>query len=790
MSRNFAVFLFVLCFAAAFGFASAMTTGLVRGTVTLDEKPAAGATVTLTGEGSRFVTTVDAKGNFTFNQIPFGHYTLTAHDDDVPNQSVAISVSSSAVTSVDVALAHLLAIAHATVLASSQVSGKPLDVNIVGKSQILASPVENSLNQLIETLPGVVRFSYNEPVALGFHGVTYEIDGAPLPLATSSNFAEVVDPKDVDSMEVYTGDFPAEFGGQRMGALVNIITNRPGDFQPGNYGELTGGVGYYGQALGQFDDEGRTGNTQYFLDFNSQRTNYGIDAPTIVPYHDASSQSDEFFRTISQINERSTLAFDFGNQFSQFQIPINPNANDPTDPEVSPANTDDVQREYDQFSSLNYTLTSQDGNGIFQIIPWYRMTQIIYAGDLRNDVLSSIVDPVTGAVDHLIGLDQNRYANYAGLRVDDFRATGTHAWKVGIDVDRENFNATQTFACYYMDCTPTGTPVTPYYALNSAQAQAGSNVGVYAEDTWTPIPIVSVQYGLRYDHSSGYVGGYMPQPRIGVNVQVAPKYIFHTYYGRMYAAPQLEDVRQACALLGAGSGECTKHPVYNLQPERDDLFEVGLQHTFSSEMTGYVNYDFRRVINVLDTTQLLDTPLFAVFNNALGVYHGIDLRLQSDMPNGNLFYFTATISVSVAGGISGSTFLFGPTPNPPGVPLTCTCLLSPEDHSQLYQVTSAYTSRFGNNGEWFATLLGQYGSGYPVAFENATEDLQGTLPAHTTFDASIGRVLIGTPNHGLALRLDIHNILNHQYIIKIANGFNTTQYAFPRTVLLRLTQAF
>jgi outer membrane receptor protein involved in Fe transport len=790
MSRNLAAFLFVLCLAVTFGVANAMTTGFVRGTVTLDGKPAEGATITLTGEGSRFVTTADAKGHFTFDQVPFGSYTLTADDDAAPSQSVTISVSSSSVTAVDIALGHLLQIAHATVLASSEVGGKPVDVNRISKAQILASPVENSLNQLIETLPGVVRFSYNEPVALGFHGVTYEIDGAPLPLATSSNFAEVVDPKDVDSMEVYTGDFPAEYGGQRMGALVNIITNRPGDFPPGNYGELTGGVGYYGQALGQFYDEGLTGNTQYFLDLNSERTNYGIDAPTSLPYHDVSSQSDEFFRTISQINNRSTLAFDFGNQFSLFQIPINPNANDPTDPEVSPVNTDDVQREYDQFSSLNYTLTSQDGNGTFQIVPWYRMTQIIYAGDLRNDVLSSIVDPVTGAVDHLIGLDQNRNANYEGLRIDDFRATGTHAWKVGIDVDRENFNATQTFACYYLDCTATGTPVTPYYALNSAQAQAGSNFGAYAEDTWTPIPILSVQYGMRFDHSTGYVGGYMPEPRIGVNVQVAPKTIFHTYYGRMYAAPQLEDVRQACVLLGAGSGECPKHPVYNLQPERDDLFEVGLQHTFSSEMTGYVNYDFRRVINVLDTTQLLDTPLFAVFNNALGVYHGIDLRLQSNMPNGNLFYVTATISVSVAGGISGSTFLFGPAPNPPGVSLTCPCLLTPEDHSQLYQVTSAYTSHFGNNGEWFATLLGQYGSGYPVAFENATENLTGTLPAHTTFDASIGRVLMGTPNHGLALRLDIQNMLNHQYIIKIANGFNTTQYAFPRTVLLRLTQAF
>jgi len=34
------------------------------------------------------------------------------------------------------------------------------------------------------------------------------------------------------------------------------------------------------------------------------------------------------------------------------------------------------------------------------------------------------------------------------------------------------------------------------------------------------------------------------------------------------------------------------------------------------------------------------------------------------------------------------------------------------------------------------------------------------------------------------------NVLNHQYVIKIANGFNTTQIANGRTFLLRLTEPF
>lgn len=36
----------------------------------------------------------------------------------------------------------------------------------------------------------------------------------------------------------------------------------------------------------------------------------------------------------------------------------------------------------------------------------------------------------------------------------------------------------------------------------------------------------------------------------------------------------------------------------------------------------------------------------------------------------------------------------------------------------------------------------------------------------------------------------MNNLLNHQYIIKIANGFNTTQVSQGRSVLLRLTAPF
>jgi outer membrane receptor protein involved in Fe transport len=775
--------------------ALAATTGLVRGKITVDGKPAPGATVTLQGEGSLFKTTTNGAGEYTFSLVPYGSYRLSAQATGAHELQVFVSVSSGRVYTIDIPLTkHLKQIAQTTVTAHAGAEANPPSVNQLSRTAIQSSPVNNSLNRLLETQPGVVQFSYNEPVINGFHGVTYNIDGAPLPLATTSNFAEIIDPKVIDSIELLTGAIPAEYGGDRMGGVVNIISNRPTDIPEGTYGSVTGGFGNQGQGIGEFDLESRSGQSEFFISANTQTTDRGLDAPTYVPINDQSSSSDQFFRFITQMTPRSTLAFDYSNQFSQFQIPINTDPNSTLDPVVSAPGTLDTQLEYERFSNLNWTQISQDGNGVFQVIPWWRSTRIDYYGDLPLDVLAvepnfSICPPTCAKTVHLVGLNQGTYANYVGLRASDFRATSNHAWKIGIDINRENATAYQEFACYYVDCKPSGTVATPYFpSYTTPQAQAGSQIGIYGEDRWQETPYILWSYGLRYDHSTGYVGGWQLSPRIGVSIWNGRKNVAHVYYGRFYAAPLLEDVRQACVLLQEQSACTSTHPVYDLKPESDAYFEIGDVLSFNPHFTLAANLFEKSVVNILDTTQLFNTPIFAVYNNSIGINHGFELKLQDQEPRYDWF-LTGTVSSSYAACISGSEFLF--PPNPTGI--SCTAQLSLEDHSQVVDSTAGYTYRFGGHNLWYTTLQGNYGSGFPVAFEDANVSLHGILPAHTTFDWSLGRNL--TPgrsgeDRGLGLSLQVLNLLNHQYVIKVANGFNTTQIANSRSVLLRLTAPF
>jgi len=603
-----------------------------------------------------------------------------------------------------------------------------------------------------------VHFSYNEPVAHGFHGLTYELDGVPLPVGTTSNFSEVIDPRSIDSLEVFTGAFPAEFGGSRQGAVVNIISHRANDLDTRAQGSFTLGAGSYGSLQTSLAEAFKLGSkTRVFFNANEERTNRGIDSPTFVPMHDASNQSNQFLRTITNLSSRDTLAFNLSNNFAGFQIPINTvlSVNDPI---VVPLRTDDVQTEFDRFVNLSFTHNTADGNGYFQIVPWYRYDRVVYAGDLANDIMGFAGDPSVT----LDGLRQDRRSQFIGLRLAQFRSYGPHALKFGVEGSVENFTGMSSILFF--------DPTMTLQTFNDNASQRGTQTAAYVQDKWTPTRYFSVLAGARYDRSTGYVSGSQVSPRIEINGQVNPRDLLHFYYGSLYAAPFLEDTRRSAVVTGGGDPNAL--PVYDLQPEHDQYYEFGIAHTFAPGVRGYINFWKRDVRNVLDTTQIFPTPIFAVFNNTIGIAKGIEGRFDARFAGGDSMFISATLSSSMAGGISGSTFLFPPQS-------VGDVTLNPEDHDQTVAVTFDYTKRFGGDHSFFASFEPQYGTGYPVQFQNGP----GRLPAHLTLDASIGR----DSKKGLGFTASFQNFTNRVYLLKVNNGFNTTQYGPGSQFTFRLS---
>jgi outer membrane receptor protein involved in Fe transport len=729
--------------------------GAVRGIVTSsDRHPLAHVTVTLAGERTTLQSVTGDDGRFAFPAVPFGHYTLRAATPD-GNAAATVDVATGAVVDVSLLAAPQIGRTGAT---AHGVRGTPTSENAYGARALSALPGNTNLNRIVETVPGIVRFSYDEPVAHGFHGITYELDGAPLPQSTSANFAQLVDPRDVSAVEIFTGAYPAEFGGSRMGAVVNVATGLTAP-NLGNTGSLTLGGGNLGTGEGRFVQHFDAAKARIGLAFNTDSTTRGLDTPSENAIHDAASTGNAFVRVALPLGERNTLTADLSAQHAAFQIPINTSPNDPNSPIVSVPGTDDVQLEDSRFASLSFTHTSKDGNGYVQVVPWTRYDRTRYQGDIANDLLAYSMNP-DGSTTAQNGVIEDRGATWAGLRASAYRASGRHAIKIGADLSQENFRSALTVVCAPGNC------LSDTFSDNTAQR--GTQTGLYVQDKWTPNARLAVNAGLRYDHSTGFVGGAQLSPRLEVNQEIGHGTIAHAYYGRLYSAPSLEDTRRDAVLTQTST---QAQPVYDLKPERDTYVELGLARQFGSGFRGYINAFNRTAVDVLDTTNLLNTPLFVVFNNAIGRARGLELRLDRNTAASDAGV-SLTYSRAEAGGVSGSTFLFN-GPND----LT----LQPEDHDQRWAGSAFITRRFGPGLRTFATLQTEYGTGFPVAFENG----EGRLPAHWIVNATFGRN--AARSGGIGYALAVENIFDHRYLIKVNNGFNTTQWNAPRRIALRIT---
>src|SRR5581483_9367220 len=83
---------------------------------------------------------------------------------------------------------------------------------------------DNNINNVIKTDAGVASDSAGQQHVRGEHAdISYVVDGVPLPDTLSGRQGSVVVPSTIETLEVLTGGFAPEFGGQTA-AILNITT--------------------------------------------------------------------------------------------------------------------------------------------------------------------------------------------------------------------------------------------------------------------------------------------------------------------------------------------------------------------------------------------------------------------------------------------------------------------------------------------------------------------------------------------------------------------------------------
>src|SRR4051794_2978552 len=232
-------------------------TAAVTGTV-VDQANLAvpGATVTLSGPGANATTSSDARGEYTFRDVPGGTYRVTATlvgFAPAVRQDVAVSGTSITVPALTLAVA---SVSDTVVVTASRSDEKLIDAPAtmtVIPATVLESTAALNYGDLLRAVPGVnviqlsardinvtsrqntTTLSNSQLVLLDDRSIYLDFFGLVLWDFLPSNVS------DIQQIEVIRGPASAVWGANALTGVVNVLTKTPRQ-APGTTVSISGGV--------------------------------------------------------------------------------------------------------------------------------------------------------------------------------------------------------------------------------------------------------------------------------------------------------------------------------------------------------------------------------------------------------------------------------------------------------------------------------------------------------------------------------------------------------------------
>ena len=361
--------------------------------------------------------------------------------------------------------------------------------------------------------------------------------------------------------------------------------------------------------------------------------------------------------------------------------------------------------------------------------------------------------------------------------------SGAHRFKAGIQYDRnpviEHFRMTGLDAPFLFD-----------------GAATGQNLGLFVQDTFSPIDDLHINVGLRYDYYKLVVEDRALSPRVGVAYHVHNSgTVLRASYNRIFMPPFSENLLLSSSPEARALSPNPDESGLDVQPERQHAYEVGIQQALGNRAKIDLAYYRKDIRNLADVDQFLDTTVTFPLSVAQGLAQGVEARLDVPVHRGVSAYVSLSrAKILLTAPLTGGLFL-GEVP-PAGEQFYA-------DHDQRWQ------SQFGVAFEHpsrrvFGSVSGRYDSGIPFEvgedFDPATfedplaltlVDLDtGRAKPRAIFDAMVGSELYRRGETRLELQGGVLNMFDKAYLLNFLSIFNGTHYGAPRTWTARLKVTF
>ena len=723
-------------------------------------RPIAGAQVTLRAVDSEFAIQVKTNqdGAFELPQAPIGVYRLT-----VSAAGFATSTQNLAIASGTNPVVHI-PLAVGTEAQTVVVEGGPSAPDTVTPTTLITS-------QTITETPGADRTLGTEMITdyvpgaymthdmlhmRGGHQTSWLIDGIAIPnTKIASNVGPQIDPKDIDSMEGLRGSYSADLGDRTYG-MFNVLPRNGFEFN--REGELLIDGGNLGTGEAQISLGDHSEKSAWYASVAGQRSNYGLATPVLQIYHDATNSQSGFVSLIRNQTRPTSCASMRRCARTTSRCRTTPAR------QITNAHSGyycswglrDGQTERDAFVIANWVHTISP-SAIFSIAPFYHF---------------NLSDYDSQPTDLPVSTTWHQNSNYGGAQADAKFDVGWNSFSGGL----------YSFAQKESDLF--GVQVNDGSGPSQANTPANANAGLvefYVSDHLRLGQYVTLLGGERFSIYRAWLDEAAIYPRVGATVRIPRlNWVLKGFYGHFFQPAPILTVSSSVLNYASslGGGENTFTPIPS---ERDEEHQFGIEIPYRGWMLDIDTFK-SRVNNFLDHSNLGESNMYFPIAVDGALVRGWEMTLHSP-PTWRYGHFYVTYSNQIAeqrGNIIGGFTC--------SIPTDPACDLgpyyTPVDHDQRDTLNTGFTANLPMH-TWFSTNV-YYGSGFsnglacsdPSSCPNNGPYYGNNLPAHTTFDSSIGRAI----GERWKIAVNAINVTNHRVLLDNSVTIGGFHFNDPRMI--------
>ncbi|HEU0174995.1 MAG TPA: TonB-dependent receptor [Blastocatellia bacterium] len=758
--------------------------GTVKGAIT-DQAGAvvAGAGVRLTNSitGEKVDGVTDSAGGFVFNNVPFNRYTLRIEAKGFAPRSRQLTVNSNLPLELSISLSVAGASEQINVAAQENLidpdsasSATTLAANFIGRAPRVNRG--RQLQELIATTPGMATENNGLIHIRGVDdGTLYVLDGIPISDRLDAVSASSFDTDTINSLQVITGNIPAEFGGRNGGVV--IIQPKSG-IDENVYGAVRAGLGDFGAGDIAASFGGAVGKKfGFFANAATNRSDRFLDPVDPRNFNNSGGAVNLSLRADWHPNsarpERDTLLFNVSGNGSDFRVP-----NDALQEERGQRQRQ-VLRDYSISASWQHL--------------WSANT-VINAAFFNRRHQSELFGSET---DVPIFAEQDREHTRSGFIASLTHQRGGHTIKTGVEASRI---APREFFTFFI----TDEDVAEDREIGDAalkydrddpflfrDRRVRGQFSYYAQDQFSPLRNLTAQVGLRYDRSSLLVSDQQVSPRLGVVYFVSKtKTALRASFNRLFQPPQVDNLLLSSSEMARSLSPFVAGPSgggADIHPEKVSAYEAGFAQDFRRWVRLDVAFWRRDFRNVGDPNVFFNTTIIFPNSVAKGFSRGVDVRLDVPERKGVSGWLSYTnMRLLQTGPINGGLFLTDDFIEAgPGVKFI-------PDQDQRNTGAFGVIYQHHRSG-LLLSFSGRHESGVPLEVEEDRLDElksapgaelvnfeRGRVKPRTTFNFSAGVNLFKRERVVCAAQLDVLNIADKLFAYNFGNPFEGTHFGYGR----------